>query len=128
MDIMNTTSTFEELKSWSMLSPRPIVSGDVCYWLGIVMHRKMAFNIAMVMHMKIPVTPRQKEILWNDQYELFLELKKSGIDIDLTSYTYDGLFKYLYQEIHTKVNRNNYLQDWKDDPRLVLNYFLKEIA
>jgi hypothetical protein len=120
---------YEQEYAWSKLSPKPVlIDNDKCIWFGMFMHQRYAFAIAASIFLNIPITPRQKELMWDAQFDVFHELKSKRIELPfkMSDFTHDGLLRYLHSCIYTALKCDDgILQAWKQNPKEIFDYFLR---
>lgn len=123
----NTPMNYAEAKAWSQLSPKPVIfNGDMCFWMGLFMHKTMALMIASNKYLNIPVTPSMKsEIYWNTVVMHDQDCPKYGIEppFNISEYTDASLVGYVGKHILLEIKHKKLNPEWKNNYEC-LEYFL----
>lgn len=90
------------------------------------MHRNMALAIASYLYLKIPVTPNQKESIWEQTYDMLSELSKQGFKPTFNMHEFNDseLFSrvlFLIQKYRTDNCIKN--EDWVKTPYSLFEFF-----
>jgi hypothetical protein len=116
---------FEAAKAWSLLDTRPVLFDDRCFWFGMFMHKNVAFILASNILMKVPITPKMKLELYDQQRELCDEVRREGIKLwfDITQYTPDGMLKHIHSILYSKSDELKMIRDSLSGKDLVVHFF-----
>lgn len=127
------TTHFDEIeayRSFSLISPKPVIFGEMCFWNGLFMSKRTAYTLCSKFFLMVPITPSMKCALWGHTYEVKSEIESSGyvLPFELDAYSPDRMIKYLYCEI-SKVcspRTSPAFDDWRNDYRRCIEHFFVE--
>lgn len=110
--------TKDEAKSWSQFSNLPIFYGDMCYWKGWHMTKPTAYVVACVIFMKIPITKKQKQELYDKSLacDLDFDIKEYGVSF------IDAIHRHIWNEMKIKTE----IPEWTENSSKVFQYFFIE--
>jgi hypothetical protein len=125
-----TRRSFDEAKSWSLLSPQPVLVGDVCFWCGLLMHKNTALAVASQIFMHIPITPNQKHALWDQTFDMLAKAKRDFgyiAEFNISEYAPEELYRYVVRTLHEHlVDTGNIAGIWITDKFNIIEFFLMD--
>ena len=120
--------TFDEMKAWSLLTPKPVIQNSVVFWKGLWMHKTTCVALCFAYWMGCRITPQQKKEIFENSVYLFYDMKREGyeFDFDLTTWSPTTIFSYLGPKLYSNKKIFTDIPEWSNPQTLIKDLFANE--